>query len=74
MAQHVVGGLQTQPLPVLVQTIADLGFNCVRLPYSLEMWYQDPLLHAEALSANPALQGMHAVEVFVSSLAATACS
>ena len=32
----VVNGLDRQPLASIANTIAELGFNCVRLPFALD--------------------------------------
>eukprot|EP01121_Diplochlamys_sp_Union-15-3_P022633 TRINITY_DN9707_c0_g1_i2.p1 TRINITY_DN9707_c0_g1~~TRINITY_DN9707_c0_g1_i2.p1 ORF type:complete len:379 (-),score=48.71 TRINITY_DN9707_c0_g1_i2:38-1174(-) len=41
----MVGGLEQQPLEVLVKTIKTLGFNCVRLPWSLQMYIENPTIN-----------------------------
>jgi endoglucanase len=46
------------------QMIADQGFNCVRLPYSLEQWFYNPVVEDSALTANPSLIGLTAMEIF----------
>ena len=46
------------------QMIADQGFNCVRLPYSLEQWFYDPVVEDSALTANSTLIGLTAMEIF----------
>ena len=40
---YVVNGLDVQPLKSIAQTIADLGFNCVRLVNSLDLIYLNPV-------------------------------
>ena len=42
---YVVNGLDVQPLKSIAQTIADLGFNCVRLVNSLDLIYLNPVRH-----------------------------
>ena len=44
MEGHVVNGLDRQPLASIAATIATLGFNCVRLPFSLEQYYDNPYI------------------------------
>ena len=44
MEGHVVNGLDRQPLASIAATIASLGFNCVRLPFSLEQYYDNPYI------------------------------
>ena len=53
MERFVVNGLDLQPLDKLSQTIADQEFNCVRLPFSLEMIYSNPIVEDNAVAANP---------------------
>ena len=43
MEAYVVNGLDVQPLKNIAQTIADLGFNCVRLVNSLDLIYLNPV-------------------------------
>ncbi|CAE7724848.1 unnamed protein product [Symbiodinium sp. CCMP2592] len=66
MHELVVGGLHKQPLSSLVRSIHVLGFNCVRLPYSLEMHLRRPDARPRdaALLANPELQNMTALAIF----------
>ncbi len=59
----MVGGLQTRPLDSIAQEIRSLGFNAVRLPWSNELVEHDPVVPARALTANPALEGLHALDV-----------
>ena len=40
----MVNGLDRQPLASIAATIASLGFNCVRLPFSLEQYYDNPYI------------------------------
>ena len=42
MEGHVVNGLDRQSLSSIANTIKEIGFNCVRLPFSLEQYYQNP--------------------------------
>ena len=64
MERFVVNGLDLQPLDQLSQTIADQEFNCVRLPFSLEMIYTNPIVSNEAIAANPLLFGKTAMEIY----------
>ena len=48
-----VDGLSKQPLETIAARIAQLGFNCVRLPFSLQLLRDDPLVPDLALAANP---------------------
>ena len=40
----VLNGLDRQPLQKIVGRIKELGFNCVRLVYSLDMIYKNPVI------------------------------
>jgi endoglucanase len=60
---HVVGGLDHQPLPLIARRIRQLGFNVVRVPWSNEMVQTDPVIADERLAANPTLQGKRAMGV-----------
>lgn len=64
MERFVVNGLDEVDIDVLSKNITDFGFNCVRLVFSLEMFYDNPVVADDAVSANPQLQGMTAMEVF----------
>ena len=44
MEGHVVNGLDKQPIASIAATIRELGFNCVRLPFSLDGYYQNPYI------------------------------
>ena len=48
MEGHVVNGLDRQPLASIAATIASLGFNCVRLPFSLEQYYDNPYIEVRS--------------------------
>jgi len=64
MEGHVVNGLDKQPIASIADTIKSLGFNCIRLPFSLEQYYDNPVIDENRLTANPELQGMTSMEVF----------
>ena len=64
MELYTGDGLHKQSLSTIVDQIVKLGFNCVRLPYSLELLYDDPLVPDVALAANPELQGMRGMALF----------
>ena len=44
MEGHVVNGLDRQTIASIANTINSLGFNCVRLPFSLEQFYDNPII------------------------------
>ena len=52
MEGHVVNGLDRQPLASIAATIASLGFNCVRLPFSLEQYYDNPYIEVRTFTAG----------------------
>jgi len=70
MEDMVVNGLDRQPISKIASIIAELGFNCVRLPFSLDMIYKNPVISAERLSANPEFVGKTAIELFDETVAA----
>ena len=52
------------PIDYIANSIAALGFNCVRLPYSLESYYNNPKINTFLLYANRELQGLTSMELF----------
>lgn len=60
----VVEGLSAQPLNSIVATIKGLGFNAVRLLWSNQMVESNPVVGSYALTANPSLEGEHALTIF----------
>ena len=64
MQRYVNTGLDLVPLDNITQQIADLGFNCIRYPFSLELFYKDPIVQSEAIAANPELIGMTGMQIF----------
>jgi len=60
-----VHGLHKRGLEEIVQDIVDAGFNCVRMPYSLDLTFRDTFIVPDfALEANPALKGKSGIEIF----------
>eukprot|EP00971_Amphidinium_carterae_P063778 1262387-Amphidinium_carterae.1 len=61
----VPGGLQHQTAANIARWIAEEGgFNCVRIPWSVEMVLTDPRVESEdLLGANPELQGARTLEI-----------
>ena len=64
MEGFVVNGLDVRPVDDIARTITDLGFNCIRLPFSLEQFYDNPTVEPSRLSANPSLVGLSSLDVF----------
>ncbi|KAI0136555.1 endoglucanase E1 [Xylariales sp. AK1849] len=60
----IPGGLDVKHRSVIAQTIRNLGFNSVRLPYADEMVIVNPHVLPHLLAANPDLVGMRAMDVF----------
>jgi hypothetical protein len=48
----VPGGLNKVGIDFIVRSIISLGFNCVRLPYSLEMYFNNPIVDEVYIEAN----------------------
>ena len=61
---YVAGGLKYQPVTTIINEIAAMGFNGVRLPWSNQMWQSNPVVSASVLTANPQFQGEHARIIF----------
>jgi aryl-phospho-beta-D-glucosidase BglC (GH1 family) len=64
MENLVVNGLDVQPMRSIAAKIAELGFNCVRLPYALDTYFIDPIIPENNLAANQDLVGKTAMEIF----------
>ena len=60
---HTPAGLEIATLDSISAQIADMGFNSVRLPFSLEMVVEDPVIDHTVLAANPDLQGLTALQL-----------
>ena len=56
-------GLEIAHIDDIAAKIAEMGFNSVRLPFSLELVVNDPLIESHVIAANPQLEGMHALEL-----------
>lgn len=67
---YVVGGLYLQTLATIAKEIADAGFNCVRLPFSVEMVLTNPAISARAVTAEPLLQGKNAIDGYDAAISA----
>ena len=60
----MINGLDEIDLDVLSHNISSMGFNCVRLPYSIELYKEDPVVENSSVSANPHLFGLTGMEIF----------
>ena len=58
----VAGGLDHQPMDAICQTIADLGFNTIRLPFCVQVVQENPTI-TQYLDANPDLRNKTALEI-----------
>eukprot|EP00929_Paragymnodinium_shiwhaense_P065726 TRINITY_DN3292_c0_g3_i1.p1 TRINITY_DN3292_c0_g3~~TRINITY_DN3292_c0_g3_i1.p1 ORF type:complete len:788 (+),score=111.73 TRINITY_DN3292_c0_g3_i1:72-2366(+) len=61
---YVIGGAEVVSIKHLAFRIMDLGFNCVRLPYSVEAFVKNPPVNKHFVAANPELAGRTFLEVF----------
>ncbi len=64
MCRHCVSGLEYRRLGDLCREIRAMGFNGVRLTFSLQMFYDNPVVQNKFLTANPELFGRRAMEIF----------
>jgi endoglucanase len=62
-ADLVPMGLDHNDVHAIAHVVKQLGFNSVRSPWALELYEQNPVIDKTLLSANPALQGKHALDV-----------
>jgi endoglucanase len=58
----VAGGLDHAPLDAICRRVLTLGFNVIRLPFSVQMVQQNPPI-TRFLGANPSLQGRTALQI-----------
>ena len=58
----VAGGLDHQTLDFICQKTVSLGFNVIRLPFSVQLVLQNPVV-TSYLNANPSLQGLPALDI-----------
>ena len=63
MNRYVANGLNKVTVDFMAKSIAGLGFNCVRLTYSLEQVDRNPRVQDWAVAANPHLKGKSSMEV-----------
>lgn len=55
METHAVAGLHVRSLSNISAEIVRIGLNCVRLPMSLEMWFENPLVRPAAVEGDAVL-------------------
>jgi aryl-phospho-beta-D-glucosidase BglC (GH1 family) len=58
----IVGGLDYRPYGDILRSMAELGYNSIRLPFSNQLVEQNPIVTSH-LAANPELQGLHALDI-----------
>jgi endoglucanase len=63
-SDFVPGGLKYQSAAEIIGQIVSLGFNCVRLPYSNQMWESNPIVSGNLTTANPSFNGEHARTIY----------
>ncbi len=62
MSRHCVDGLECRPLNDIIVDLRDkFHMNCVRLCYSLQMFYENNVVPSSYLQANPDLIGKTAM-------------
>ena len=64
MKDYVVGGIHVATIGEIADQIKIAGFNCVRLQWSLEMYWNNPVVGEDAIVAMPQLKGKSALEVY----------
>lgn len=64
MCRHCISGLEYRRLADLCKEVRSMGFNCVRLTFSLQMLYENPVVPSKFLTANPELIGKRAMDLF----------
>jgi hypothetical protein len=60
---YVVSGLDLAPLRTVAKLIAAMGFNAVRIPFSVALARDNPVVNPAAVAANPTLFGLSALQV-----------
>jgi endoglucanase len=58
----IVGGLDYTPYQRVLQRVAALGYNAIRLPFSNQLVEQNPVITAH-IGANTELSGLHALDI-----------
>jgi Cellulase (glycosyl hydrolase family 5) len=74
MDDGVAPGLDRVPRGALAKTIARLGFNCVRFPFSVWMTRLTSPVPDRYLAANPDLYGSTPLQVYDACVAALTCA
>ena len=62
MSRHCVDGLECRPIEHIATELSGwFGLNCIRLCYSLQMFYDDNVIPESYIQANPQLYGKTAM-------------
>jgi endoglucanase len=65
MCRHTVDGLECRPLRDIAEDIRyKFKMNCIRLTYSLQLFFDNNVVDAKYLTANPDLIGKTSMEIF----------
>lgn len=65
MCRHCVDGLECRPLRDIAMDIKyKFHMNCIRLTYSLQLFFDDNVIDKKYIKANPELIGKTSMEVF----------
>jgi endoglucanase len=65
LIRHVVSGLEYRGLRDIALEIRDkFHMNCIRLTYSLQMFFDNNVVDAKYIKANPDLEGKTVMEIF----------
>ena len=64
MCRHCVDGLEMRRLKDLCREIREFGFNCVRLTFSLQLFYDNNVINNRYISANPEYFNITAMDLF----------
>ncbi|MCL5961644.1 MAG: cellulase family glycosylhydrolase [Chloroflexi bacterium] len=59
----VVTGLSEQPYRMILDQIAQYGYNTIRIPFSNQVVETNPVPSPDMLTANPDLQGLHSLDI-----------
>jgi endoglucanase len=65
-SDFVAGGLKYESATTIINEIVSMGFDCVRLPYSNQMWQSNPVVSGSLTTANPSFNGEHARTIYAS--------
>lgn len=65
MCRHCVDGLECRPMRDIAMDIRyKFKMNCIRLTYSLQMFYDNKPVPEKFIKANPQLKGKTGMEIF----------